>query len=678
MNIKNNHSLLNIQTNSNLSFSLIKILELVDWGKKSGCEYLAIADYYPYEFLHFYQLCKESKIKPVIGVKVIVKESEKQYLATLYPQNSTGYKDLMKKIFSKDSPENRVFSLEDILFLKKNCLLVFCAHTLQDIHYFSQKPFFLNQTEKTQFYIGFDFHISKADKVIHPSILPLLLPFLATKTFSSDETTIINALKPTSFVKHFLPIDVQQKFISLLSEEKLFSFYTNDKTFYNIICAQTRSFVNKINLKFAFSSGKDSEEPEKFLELQNRCERQLFFLKKVAKEKYQTRLEKELQVINQLNYSRYFLTFNDIINDLREKNIMVGPGRGSAVASLVSYLLKITKIDPLEHNLFFERFLNEKRKTLPDIDIDVENQKKVIEYLQIKYGSEKIARLATKQKFGWKNAFYEVAKITNQNKRKPIVGETELENILSCVKNDVLQENLKTQVLRSKFNSLFKIAEKISQLYSNSSIHASGVIISEKQSLTQLIPLKSDPKMGQNSLISYYSEKTLNLVGLKKYDFLNLVSLENLSEVKNILGKKQLPKCNLRDKDTWKLLNNGLVAGVPQLDTIPFRELISSFQPQNFADLVLILALNRPGARKNAETIWNLKQTQLKKNLNNQAWYANQAFNQVFAETYGSLVFEEQVSQIFSLVFNCSFVEAEVYRRNLATLLSKESLPSKV
>ena len=131
------------------------------------------------------------------------------------------------------------------------------------------------------------------------------------------------------------------------------------------------------------------------------------------------------------------------------------------------------------------------------------------------------------------------------------MGEVEIENILSCVKNDTFQENLKTQVLRSKFNSLFKIAEKINQLYFNNSLHASGVVISEKQSLTQLIPLRSsDPKAGQNFLISYYSEKTLNLVGLKKYDFLNLVSLENLSEIKNILGKKQLPKCNLQDKDT--------------------------------------------------------------------------------------------------------------------------------
>ena len=362
---------------------------------------MAIADYYPYEFLHFYQLCKENKIKPIIGIKAVIQENEKQYLVTVYPQSSVGYKDLMKKIFSgKNNPENHVFSLEDILSLKKNCLLVFSAHSLQDIHYFSQKPFFLNQTEKSQFYIGFDFRISKPNKDIPFSILPLLLPFWAVKAFSSDETAIVDSLRLTSFVQHFLPIDIQQKFTSLLSEEKHFSFYTSDKIFYKIICNQAHSFVSKINLKFAFSSGKDSEETEKFSELQNRCERQLFFLKREAKEKYQVRLEKELQVIKQLNYSRYFLIFSDIVSGLKEQNITTGPGRGSAVSSLVAYLLGIIKVDPLEHHLFFERFLNERRKSLPDIDIDVENQKKVIEYLQTKYGSEKIARLATRQKLG--------------------------------------------------------------------------------------------------------------------------------------------------------------------------------------------------------------------------------------------------------------------------------------
>lgn len=352
--------------------------------------------------MRFYQLCKENKIKPLIGIKVIIQDDKKQHLTTIYPQNSTGYKDLIKKVFSgPGSPENRVFLLEEILPLKKNCLLVFSAHSLRDIYYFSQQPYLAEKTENPQLYIGFDFCISEPKKNIPPRVLPLLLPFFAAKVFSSEDSTVLNSLKSASLVEYFLPLDAQQKFIPLSSSgEKLSALYTNDKIFCKILFAQVHSFLGKINLKFSFGSSKTSNETKDFPELQNLCERQLFFLQKEPREKYESRLEEELKVIKKLGYTRYFLMFNDIVNDLRQQNITVGPGRGSAVSSLVAYLLGITKIDPLEYNLFFERFLNEKRKSLPDIDIDVENQKAVIKYLQIKYGVEKVARVATRQKLG--------------------------------------------------------------------------------------------------------------------------------------------------------------------------------------------------------------------------------------------------------------------------------------
>jgi len=126
----------------------------------------------------------------------------------------------------------------------------------------------------------------------------------------------------------------------------------------------------------------------------------LIALKKEKEENYQKTLEKELTVIEKLNYADYFLIFSDVTNHLKEEKIMVGPGRGSAVASLVTYLLGITRVDPLEHKLFFERFLNEKRKNLPDIDLDVENQEEVFNYLQKKYPKKQVARIVTKKKIG--------------------------------------------------------------------------------------------------------------------------------------------------------------------------------------------------------------------------------------------------------------------------------------
>ena len=140
-----------------------------------------------------------------------------------------------------------------------------------------------------------------------------------------------------------------------------------------------------------------------------------------------------------------------------------------------------------------------------------------------------------------------MAKVINQrSKKKEVINEKELKDILSCIKDETLQENLKIQALRSKFPSLFKVVEKINNLYVNSSLHASGIVISEKKPLNQLLPLKQE----KDHLVSYYSEKDLNLVGLKKYDFLNLTSLGDLREIKEVLGKKALPRCNLQDKST--------------------------------------------------------------------------------------------------------------------------------
>ena len=654
---------LNVQTNSNLSFSLIKTSELVDWAAKNHNEYLIIADFYPYEFLRFYSLCKERKIKPVIGIKVIIKIDEKQFLVTIYPQHGSAYKEIIKKFFNTNSPADRIFLLEDVLSCQKNCLLVFSVHSLKGIVYFSQQSFFSTKEKvNSQIYLGFDFCLKDPKKELPSHILPYLLPFFAVKTLVQEDIPALESLSKTSFVQSFLPVDVHQKFISYLDEKDFFPFCTSDRLFYGILFTRLKDFLRRIEFKFSFSS-RPVVSKDDFTELKARCEQALFYLTKSSREKYEARLEKELQVINKLGYTRYFLTFSDIINELRQQNIMVGPGRGSAVSSLVAYLLGITKVDPLEYNLFFERFLNEKRKSPPDIDIDIENQKGVINHLQNKYGWDQVARVATRQKVGWKKAFQEVAKVINYGKRRPIIDENQLKEVMSCVKDEILKESLKTKALQTRFSTLFVLAEKIKDFYFNSSLHASGFVISEnkKKPLTQLLPLQP----GKDCLVSYYSEKELNLLGLKKYDFLNLSSLGTLREIKEILGKEQLPKCNLQDKNTWKLLNSGLVSGIPQLDTVSFRELINYLQPQNFADLVLILALNRPGARKSIEII---RERKLK---NQRETFSSPEINQILAETYGSLVFEEQISQIFAFIFDCSFAEAEIYRRNLVEISKK-------
>jgi DNA polymerase-3 subunit alpha len=182
----------------------------------------------------------------------------------------------------------------------------------------------------------------------------------------------------------------------------------------------------------------ETKKENSLLLLKSKCWQKLITLKKEKEENYQRTLQKELNFIEKLNYADYFLVFSDIVNHLKEKNVIVGPGRGSAVSSLVTYLLGITSIDPLEHKLFFERFLNEKRKNLPDIDLDVENQEEVFNYLQKKYPKKRVARIITKKKIGWKVALREVAKLYQ-------IGEIQLKEITSLIGDNSNFGSLKLQ-----------------------------------------------------------------------------------------------------------------------------------------------------------------------------------------------------------------------------------------
>ncbi|CAH1755736.1 9164_t:CDS:10 [Entrophospora sp. SA101] len=439
------------------------------------------------------------------------KSEEKKYPATIYPQNNKGYKEVLQKLFSPDSPNDRTFSLDYVLAnLSNNCLIIFEAQKLEE------------------------------------------------------------------------------------------------------------------------------------------------------EENYQKTLEKELKVIEKLNYTDYFLVFSDITNHLKEENIIVGPGRGSAVSSLVTYLLGINKVDPLEHKLFFERFLNEKRKNLPDIDLDVENQEEVFNYLQKKYPKKQVARIITKKKIGWKTALREVAKLYG-------IGEIKLKEITALTGDNPNFDNLKLQRWQNSYPNLFQLTGKIQNLYYDTSIHPAGIIISAT-SLIGMVPLKSE----KDYLLALSEEDKLAKLGLKKYDFLSL--RETLGFIREARTNPQISlptyqEVNLADKKTWKLLENFLLTGIFQLDTPSARALFNRFCPQNFTELVLFLALNRPGNRKKVEEISQ------KKISKDKVTFTSPAIKEILAETYGHIIFEEQISQIFVHVYGCSFAEAEVKRRELAEKgLEKEFL----
>jgi DNA polymerase-3 subunit alpha len=275
--------------------------------------------------------------------------------------------------------------------------------------------------------------------------------------------------------------------------------------------------------------------------LKSKCWQKLLALRKEKEENYQKILEKELAIIEKFNYADYLLVFSDVANYLKKKSIIIGPGRGSAVSSLTVYLLGITSVDPLQHNLIFERFLNEKRKNLPDIDLDVENQDEVFNYLQQKYPKNQLARLITKKKIGWKTACQEVAKFYR-------IEGAKLKEIISLAGKDSAFSNPKLKNWKLRYPALFELVERIQYLYYDTGIHPAGIIIAEHP-LTGLVPLKLE----KDCLLTFFEEDKLNQLGLKKYDFLSLrETLSFIRETKEIL-QVNLPdysEVSLQDEKT--------------------------------------------------------------------------------------------------------------------------------
>lgn len=645
---------LNVQTNSNLSFSFLKIPQLVNWGNENKLRYLTIADYYPYEIINFFKQCKEKEIKPIWGIKVFFREKleDKKHSATIYPKNNKGYKEVMQKLFSPDSPVDRTFSLEFLLSsLSKNCFIIFEAQKLEEISYFASRWILVEQLNKEINYdnllIGFNFFLLSPASSLSPNIIPLLLPFFSVKTLTNEEIKLLALWKKTNFNRYFLAPDTQGEFLAYLNTKDFFPHCTDDQTFYQLLLIQWQSFLTKINLNLSVRGEKinKTKKENNLLLLKSKCWQKLLALRKDKEEKYQKTLEKELKIIEKLNYVDYLLIFSDAVNHLKKKNIIVGPGRGSAASSLITYLLGITSIDPLQHNLFFERFLNEKRKTLPDIDLDVEDQEEIFNYLQQKYPKKQVARIITKKKIGWKNACKEVAKIFR-------VGEIKLKEIASLAIKTPSASNWKL-----RYPDFFNLSESIENLYYDTSIHPAGVIISE-QSLVGNIPLKLE----KNFLLALFEEESFSQLGFKKYDFLSLKETLSLIRESRELLPINFPdyhQVKLDDAKTWELLNNFLITGIFQLDTSSSRILFNKFRPQNFAELILFLALNRPGTKKKVEEISQ------KKIAKSSSIFTSSAIKAILSETYDSIIFEEQISQIFSLVYDCSFADAEIKRREL-------------
>ena len=396
---------------------------------------------------------------------------------------------------------------------------------------------------------------------------------------------------------------------------------------------------------------------------------------KGVKEKYgdytkelSDRLDHELKVINQMGFAGYFLITADFVKYAKDNHIPVGPGRGSAAGSLVSYSLDITTVDPIRHQLLFERFLNPDRISMPDIDIDfcIERRGEVIDYIKNQYGENSVTQIITFGKMKAKQAVRDVGRVLGYS-----FGEVDrLAKMIPPTLNISLEEALDQSpelydASEGEYKELINFSKILEGMNRHASTHAAGVVIAPGD-LTDYVPLY---RSSQGDVTSQYDMKGLEELGLLKLDFLglrNLTVIDNTIKLIQDKGEKiNIEKIPLDDPKVYKLFAKGLTTGVFQFESSGMREFLKKLKPTVIEDLIAMNALYRPGPMKNIDDFISRKAG--KKKIK----YSHPSMEPILEETYGIIVYQEQVMQIAHEIAGFSLAEADIMRRSMGKKIKK-------
>lgn len=619
-----NYTPLWIKTDYSILSSLIKIDDLISTLKKLNFKSAAICDDNLYGAMEFYTKCIKNDIKPIIGLEVNL-----DYTILLYAKNYKGYQNLCN--INTLINENK-FSFDELIKYINDLVLVlpYKYKDKRDIYIPYTKDLFIgynNEDEEKKIngnkvYLNKTLTLKKEDSKYLKYLYKIKdQDYTEGEDVSFIEQVDVLSSKTTNYVSTLCNL-------TILKKNDLLPIYNNDLEF------------NK----------------EKYLT--DLC---ITGLKKRLKGnvslKYVERLKYELSVISKLNFCNYFLVVWDYVKYAKKNGIMVGPGRGSAASSLVSYSLGITDIDPLKYDLLFERFLNPNRVTMPDIDIDFDAEKRdeVIKYVEEKYGRKHVSGIITFSNLLAKQVIRDVARIFN-------VSGFKIDNLLKNFddKKDLSYqlENINVKRILSNDEVLRKIYDvslHLEGLKRHISKHAAGVIISNKE-LSNYVPLHLD---SDGSYICGYTMNYIEDIGLLKMDFLGLKNLTIIDKViKNTNIKfSDIP---LDDKKTYNLFINGNLDGVFQFESQGMKKFIMELKPSNISDLIDAVALFRPGPMENIDTY--VKRRHKKEKIT----YINEDLKDILSSTYGIIIYQEQIMQIARKMAGFSYAKADELRRAMS------------
>ncbi len=609
---------LGVKTEFELKKSLIRIPDLIEYLKTNNYPGCGIIDEYLFSSVPIIKAFQKENLTPIVGLPITLNND----LIYLYAKNNNGFKNLLKLNTIK---QERDINPSDITLYHDNLILVIPFQS-KDI-----------EIDKTLFEDIFYSYQSESEKknLTGPKIF----------------------LKP---IRYFKDTDLKyMEYLSKIDDTESFSdasFITDDD--------DSLKFLSLVNIKLDenkryiphYKENVDSNNLLKSLALKGLNKR----LSNNVPNNYMERLEYELKVINEMNFSDYFLIVYDYVLFAKKNNIIVGPGRGSGAGSLVCYSLGITEIDPLKYNLLFERFLNKDRITMPDIDIDFEYSKReeVIDYVRNRYGVKNTGNIITYSTLKSKVLLRELGKILE-------FDEVEYNRFMKLIDADLsVKDNFNKPLVKNnygsnkKYQELYDIALHLENLKNFTSIHAAGVVISSV-AIDDIIPLYYD---GHNYLTGVTMDY-LEDMGLLKMDFL---ALKNLSVIKDILIdlnnhniKLDMNKIPLDDQKTIELFKNADTLGIFQFESSGMLNFLRKLKPTTFRDIYDALALFRPGPMDNINNYITNKNTGRIK-------YLHPLLEPILKDTYGIIIYQEQIMEIMVKLAGYSYSEADLVRRAMS------------
>ena len=714
---------LHVHTEYSLLDGFCKIKGLVNKCKKTGMTAAAITDHgNMFGIIDFYSECNKNGIKPIIGCEMYVApksrfdknakrgdDEENYYHLVLLAKNNEGYKNLVKLatlaytegFYYKPRIDKQLLQkYSDNLICLSACLYGEAQTHILDMRFEEAEKSiedYISIFGKENFYLEIQRHNLEGEEEVVKKFSEYSVKY-GLQLVATNDAHYINHDDSEA---HDILLCVQSN--AKVTDEKRLKYPTQELYFktpdemkelfkdFPSAIENTVKIAHQCNVTFdldttnyhfpIFKIPQPFNNP--FDYLCDICENELtlkFGGRNVADKNIVDRLDFELSVIKKMGYSSYFLIVRDFIIFSRSKGIPVGPGRGSAAGSIVAFFTGITELNPLDYDLLFERFLNTERISMPDIDIDFcfRRRNEVIDYVKSVYGSENVSQIITFGTLKTKNSLRDSGRVLNIPYDRVSSALKFLPEGTGMSIAEIVNTTPELKSLSDSdplYKKWFEAANAIEGIPRNIGTHAAGVVISDKP-LIEYLPMYYDNS--ENALSTQFDMRNIERLGLIKMDFLGLKTLTVIADTLNLIDEKVKPdlfKIPLNDAKTYELLQSGNTSGVFQLESKGIRNVMVKLKPDKFTDIIALLALYRPGVLKSGMVDSFIK----RKHRLEEIEYFHPALEQMLAETYGIIIYQEQVMRIANMLAGYSLGKADYLRKAMgkknALIMEAEKIP---